>query len=74
MHDMYGDNSLGNSNGSRDSTGIKKKFASVEYQETSSATTSPDGMPRTPEMSIVYLDDLEEKSVNQEHRNFKICL
>ncbi len=37
----------------------------AEYWEDLSARTSSDGMPRTPEMNFVYLDDIEEKSVNQ---------
>uniref|UniRef100_A0A2N9IH70 IST1-like protein n=1 Tax=Fagus sylvatica TaxID=28930 RepID=A0A2N9IH70_FAGSY len=39
--------------------------ARAEYWEDLSARTSSDGMPRTPEMNCVYLDDIEEKSVNQ---------
>ncbi|XP_040989057.1 uncharacterized protein LOC121236692 [Juglans microcarpa x Juglans regia] len=71
IFEMYPDNDSGNSNGTPGSSNrvkIDVHVPKVEYKEALSARTSSDGMTATPRMSIVYLDDdLDEKSVNQEH-------
>lgn len=70
IFEMYSDNDSGNFNGPGCSNRVKidVHVLKVEYREALSARTSSDGMTATPRMSIVYLDDdLDEKSVNQEH-------
>lgn len=75
MYDTYSENnSVNSSYSSSGSNRIKMDVAREGYHGALMllASTSSDCMPGTPRMSIVYLDDLEEKSVNQERCKHEI--